>query len=199
MAVLEAAQEAFAETGFEGTRINDIARRARVNKQRIYAYFGDKERLFVKVQQDALASLAQFEATLVPAIIANPSNIGKILTYGYVRFHEMNPQFRRLMTWSDLGHHEGVTELPARTSILEQMQAAFTKAQSLAAVPSAISFDTWFVVLHFVVFSLFSCHKSMYANLNIDFSCMETRQRLVDEILSLLERRVISEGNSTAK
>ena len=44
--IFDAAVQEFAENGFAGARIDRIAELAGVNKQRIYAYFNDKEGLF---------------------------------------------------------------------------------------------------------------------------------------------------------
>jgi AcrR family transcriptional regulator len=51
-AILATAMHEFAQSGFAGARIDLIARRAGVNKQALYYYFGSKEKLF----QAALAS-----------------------------------------------------------------------------------------------------------------------------------------------
>ena len=47
--LLQAAKEAFAARGLEGARVDDIARRARINKQLVYHYFGDKDALYLAV------------------------------------------------------------------------------------------------------------------------------------------------------
>lgn len=45
-AILEAAAEEFAERGFDGARIEEVARRADYNKALVYRYFGGKRGLF---------------------------------------------------------------------------------------------------------------------------------------------------------
>ena len=45
-AILEAAAEEFAERGFDGARIEHVARRADYNKALVYRYFGGKRGLF---------------------------------------------------------------------------------------------------------------------------------------------------------
>jgi AcrR family transcriptional regulator len=47
--ILEAAISVFAEKGFEGGRIDEIARRSKVNKAMIYYYFDSKEKLYTKI------------------------------------------------------------------------------------------------------------------------------------------------------
>jgi len=44
--ILEGARSAFQELGFEGTSVDEIARRAGVSKPTLYSYFGDKQALF---------------------------------------------------------------------------------------------------------------------------------------------------------
>lgn len=47
--ILEAAILVFAEKGFEGGRIDEIARHSGVNKAMIYYYFDSKEKLYTKI------------------------------------------------------------------------------------------------------------------------------------------------------
>jgi TetR/AcrR family transcriptional regulator, mexJK operon transcriptional repressor len=44
--ILAGARSAFQELGFEGTSVDEIARRAGVSKPTLYSYFGDKQALF---------------------------------------------------------------------------------------------------------------------------------------------------------
>lgn len=48
-AIIKAAAESFAEDGFVGARVDDIARRARINKALLYYYVGDKAALYEQV------------------------------------------------------------------------------------------------------------------------------------------------------
>jgi len=56
-AVLKAAERIFALQGFDGARIDQIARDAKVNKALIYYYFRSKERLFLAVLEDLFSGL----------------------------------------------------------------------------------------------------------------------------------------------
>ncbi|EPR77336.1 Transcriptional regulator, TetR family [Leifsonia rubra CMS 76R] len=57
--VLAAAAAEFAEYGVAGARINRIAQTAKASKERIYAWFGDKDALFDHVMQTGLDRLAR--------------------------------------------------------------------------------------------------------------------------------------------
>ena len=56
--VLDAATAEFAQYGVAGARINRIADTAKASKERIYAWFGDKDSLFGHVMQNGLDNLA---------------------------------------------------------------------------------------------------------------------------------------------
>ena len=62
--ILEIATEEFAEKGFSGARVDDIAARTDTSKRMIYYYFGDKEGLFVAVIEQAYGRIRQIEANL---------------------------------------------------------------------------------------------------------------------------------------
>jgi AcrR family transcriptional regulator len=47
--ILSAALQEFAANGFAGARVDEIARRAAINKRMLYHYFGNKEHLFREV------------------------------------------------------------------------------------------------------------------------------------------------------
>jgi len=57
-AILAAALEEFAARGFAATRLDDVARRARIAKGTIYLYFRDKESLFQELVRAMLSPVA---------------------------------------------------------------------------------------------------------------------------------------------
>jgi AcrR family transcriptional regulator len=70
-AILAAALEEFSARGFEGARLDDVARRAGIAKGTIYLYFADKETLFQELVRSmvnpVLSTLEQMRAPDVPA------------------------------------------------------------------------------------------------------------------------------------
>jgi TetR/AcrR family transcriptional regulator len=55
--ILEAAKEVFHHRGFEGTRMQEIADRAGINKSLLHYYYRNKENLFMAVFKDAFARM----------------------------------------------------------------------------------------------------------------------------------------------
>ncbi len=63
-AILAAALEEFSSRGFEATRLDDVAKRAKIAKGTIYLYFRDKESLFQELIRDMLAPIVGTIQTL---------------------------------------------------------------------------------------------------------------------------------------
>ncbi len=57
--ILNAAMEVFADVGYEGAKVDDIASRAGVNKAMIYYRIGDKKTLYEAVIHDAFGDQAE--------------------------------------------------------------------------------------------------------------------------------------------
>ena len=57
--ILKAARAVFAEKGYSGTRIDEIARRAGVNKATIYYQIGDKDTLYANVIHQVIGNVGR--------------------------------------------------------------------------------------------------------------------------------------------
>ncbi|MFI8438677.1 TetR family transcriptional regulator [Streptomyces sp. NPDC079020] len=101
--LLAAARREFAAHGMGGARVDRIAGQAGANKERIYGYFGSKEKLFAAVVAEALAEHA---ALLGPPTGDPAEYAGRIYD-----LHQQNPHMLRLMMWEAL--HYGTDALPA--------------------------------------------------------------------------------------
>ncbi len=66
--ILAAAQEVFAEQGFEAARMDDVARRARVSKGTLYNYFDSKEDLLIHA---VIASMEEWRDRITATV--NPT------------------------------------------------------------------------------------------------------------------------------
>ena len=62
--LLAVATEVFAEDGYSGARVDDIAERTRTTKRMIYYYFGSKEGLYLAVLQDAYNGIRDAERSI---------------------------------------------------------------------------------------------------------------------------------------
>ncbi|MDQ0426043.1 MULTISPECIES: TetR/AcrR family transcriptional regulator [Cellulomonas] len=95
--LLDAGARQFAARGFAGTTMDALSRDAGVNKERVYAYFGDKRGLFGAVLADRLGGLldgAQVEGT-------GPAAVGAWAGELFDRYRR-TPDLARLLAWESL-------------------------------------------------------------------------------------------------
>jgi AcrR family transcriptional regulator len=113
--ILTAAQDEFAKRGFDGARVERIARRARVNKQLVFYYYHSKRGLFQAVvshaareleqalAQDAVAAgrpLARLRAALdaqFELLIRNADLVTLLIQAGRSEARPFAPAIRRLV------------------------------------------------------------------------------------------------------
>ncbi|HET7753796.1 MAG TPA: TetR family transcriptional regulator [Anaeromyxobacteraceae bacterium] len=97
--LLDAATSVFAEHGFAGARVDEIAERAGVNKRMIYAYYGDKEGLYREVLSSRLSAP---EASQIVADTGEPRRALERLVRWYFRLLSEDGAFARLLAWDML-------------------------------------------------------------------------------------------------
>ncbi|MFD7730887.1 TetR family transcriptional regulator [Kitasatospora phosalacinea] len=98
--LLSAAREEFAAHGIAGARVDRIAELAGVNKERIYGYFGSKQKLFDQVVSQALDELAE-------AVPLRPGDDPAEYVGRVYDFHRANPVLVRLSLWEGLHYRDG--------------------------------------------------------------------------------------------
>lgn len=64
--LLAVATEVFAESGYSGARVDEIAERTRTTKRMIYYYFGGKEQLYLAVLENAYRGIRDAEQSCAP-------------------------------------------------------------------------------------------------------------------------------------
>lgn len=94
--ILEVARDVFAEAGFSGARVDDIARRTATSKRMIYYYFGDKEGLYRAVLEDAYARMRRSENALDLAEVPPVEALRQLAEFTFDH-HRSNPGFIRLV------------------------------------------------------------------------------------------------------
>ncbi|NUR84909.1 MAG: TetR/AcrR family transcriptional regulator [Nonomuraea sp.] len=110
-ALLEAAREEFAAYGVAGARVDRIAERAGVNKERIYGHFGSKEKLFDAVIGEALDDLTEQ--------IALPGKDPVAYVSRLVEYYQTHPDTVRLLMWEAL-NYRGQDLLPGQEARVER-------------------------------------------------------------------------------
>jgi AcrR family transcriptional regulator len=120
--LLDAAGDEFAELGYSGARIDRIAARAGVNKERIYPYFGNKSGLFEAV----ISRQMEWGLDEIPLTGEGAEAVARFAG-DYFDASVSNPRLARLTAWEGLERSEpvGVDERTTRAAL---KSAAIEKA-----------------------------------------------------------------------
>jgi TetR/AcrR family transcriptional regulator len=94
--ILAVAKEVFSEVGYEGAHVDEIARRAGVNKATIYYHIGDKETLYAEVIHTVLGNTAERISRDIRSA-DSPQEKLRVFIRNLARTVEENPQMPPLM------------------------------------------------------------------------------------------------------
>jgi AcrR family transcriptional regulator len=108
--ILDVATSEFAEHGYSGARVDEIAARTRTTKRMIYYYFGGKEELFVAVLQRAYARIRTLEQGVDVDHLDPQAAVRRVaeLTFEH---HEAHPEFIKLVSIENIHRAEHMAEL----------------------------------------------------------------------------------------
>jgi AcrR family transcriptional regulator len=108
--LLQIATLVFAEDGYSGARVDDIAERTRTTKRMIYYYFGGKEQLYLAVLENAYLGIRQAEQALDVTHLDPVEAIRRLaeLTYDH---HLSHPEFIRLVAIENVHRGEFIQRL----------------------------------------------------------------------------------------
>ncbi|MFH8252712.1 TetR/AcrR family transcriptional regulator [Microbacterium sp. B2969] len=123
--ILVAARTEFAASGLGGGRVDRIAALAEVNKERIYAYFGDKQRLFTATVASAILEVAQ-------AVSQDAADVAAF-AQGVFDFIGSHPETLRLLAWARL-ESDPWDEATQQLQDLPQPEAMIARWQEAGAI-----------------------------------------------------------------
>jgi AcrR family transcriptional regulator len=101
--ILEVATAEFAQKGFSGARVDEIAEKTSTSKRMIYYYFGDKEGLYVAVLEEAYARIRSIEKDLRLEGLAPVEAIRRLAEFTF-DYQNANPEFIRLVMVENIHH-----------------------------------------------------------------------------------------------
>src|SRR4051794_9231702 len=103
--ILDVATREFADRGYAGARVDEIAARTRTTKRMIYYYFGGKEQLYIEVLERAYATARKAEREVDVDHLDPLAAIRRLaeLTFDH---HESHPDFIRLVSIENIHRAE---------------------------------------------------------------------------------------------
>jgi AcrR family transcriptional regulator len=160
--ILEVATREFADQGYAGARVDEIAAQTRTTKRMIYYYFGGKEQLFVAVLEQAYAAIRHAEQTIDVDHLAPTAAIRRLaeLTFDH---HEAHPDFIRLVSIENIHHAEhiaGRDDFAGQNSpAIELIEAILERGRREGAFTRSVdAVDLHMIISSFCVFRVANRH-----------------------------------------
>ena len=94
--IIAVATAEFAESGYNGARVDEIAARTRTSKRMLYYYFKGKEGLFVAVLEEAYSRIRRIERELDLKGLSPVEALRRLVEFTF-DYHWKNPDFVRLV------------------------------------------------------------------------------------------------------
>ncbi|MCJ8329004.1 MAG: TetR/AcrR family transcriptional regulator [Lentisphaeria bacterium] len=186
-AILKHAVDEFSEKGLHGGRVDAIAERAGVNKQRIYAYYENKDKLFEAVLHHCFLEIRQREAEGLNLQSITYKELTEALLDNYFKLHRDFPHLWRIIAWENLegGNHAHVlTNIKAK--FFKEVQAIFNEGKKASYFPEDVNFETYMFTVFSVTGFYFSNQKTLKHSLSAKLFTKKNQQNISQQILSLL-------------
>ena len=190
--ILDAAKKEFMYHGFDGARVDEIAKRAEVNKQMIYYYFESKDNLFVVNLKESFKKLRQAEMSLDLNSMTAYEGILKFVEHDWF-FYVNNPELIFLLASENLikgrhikEHQEEFNQINApwlklMQRLLDKGQEDHTIRNDLDAVQLCIS------IAGLIIFSIMN-GSTLSFSLGVDLNSDIARAQRLDSIKQTISR-----------
>jgi TetR/AcrR family transcriptional regulator len=190
--ILEAAIRIFARKGPDGARVDEIASAAGINKQRIYAYFGSKSRLYHSVLVNVYTQAAHQEKIMNLTEADLPDLTIKLIS-AFLEFHNSHPDFWKLLSWENIsgGHNlkSGDWE-QIRGSYISHIEQLYNKGLKQGLFRKDIKFSTYIMTIFSATYFYYSNRLTISQLLNLDLDTELTRRNTAAQISLLLEKGI---------
>jgi AcrR family transcriptional regulator len=109
--ILDVATREFADRGYNGARVDEIATKTRTTKRMMYYYFGSKEQLYIAVLERVYQQIRTAEQALDVDGLDPVQAIRRIaeLTFDH---HQSHPDFIRLVSIENINRAEHMAKSP---------------------------------------------------------------------------------------
>ncbi|MFC5679598.1 TetR family transcriptional regulator [Aeromicrobium endophyticum] len=150
--LLQIATEVFAQDGYSGARVDEIAERTSTTKRMIYYYFGGKEGLYLAVLENAYQGIRAAEQGLDVTGLEPVAAIRRLaeLTYDY---HVEHPEFIRLVSIENIHRGEFIRRIDALRSIANPAAALIDNILSRGRDDGSIRHDVDRIDVHMMISS----------------------------------------------
>lgn len=187
--ILNAAEECFAENGFSGTSMKEIADRAGVAKSLIYHHFDSKQHLWKENAERRLTGFGMYHGIREMVELLKTNGIEGVRKGGeykvFFRFLQEHPQFVRMIAWLDAERSFPVPMIPPpelRTVILDSL----SELQKDGILRSDLDPGVFVIVFIAISKIWFISHDCMSAWLGDGSESVEKDEKYIESAMRVL-------------
>ena len=187
--ILVAATVEFASKGLAGARVNEIARRARINKRMLYHYFGDKEALWLAVLEEAYLNIRGNEQKLDVRQFTPKLGMQRLIEFNlsYVQSH---PEFISLLLTENVHrarYLQRSDKVPAlHTSLLDVITDLVARGQSAGIFRKGVDPAELYITIAALSFFYFSNIHTLSTIFGRDFNTAVARRKHRKHVVSVM-------------
>ena len=199
-AILAAAMDEFSQKGFHGARIDAVAAKAKVNKQRIYANFKSKAGLFAEVLKVCFLEMVKEEEELLELTPSDIPELPRRILECYAGIHDRHPELWRLLAWENLemGRHASVLE-GLQEPVIRHLASLYGQGQVEGHFPADVPFEGLLFNLMAVSYFMASNRHTLKQSIGLDLSNSSARASLIEAVARMLSHDGASSKQSAAK
>ena len=186
-AILNAAEAEFAEKGIYGTRVDEIAAKAEVNKRMIYEYYGNKEELYKTVLIKVYSRLSIKEINVLSEEMECTDAIKKIIRL-YFNYLSNNPTYVSLILWENLNKGRFIESIDFREikdPAFDLMRKVVNKGKASGVFKSDVDPEQFILSLLTYTFSFFSNRYTLSKLLGRKLDDEESIRRRLENVTEM--------------
>ena len=185
--ILKAAEIKFAEKGIYGTRVDDIAQAANINKRMIYEYFGSKEDLYKAVLVEVYSRLSRQEMILLSEDISYTDAIKKITSL-YFEYLQNTPTYVNLILWENLNEGKYIKDIDfsnIKTPVFNLLREVIDKGKKEGIFKQEADTEQFILSLLTFTFAHFSNRYTLSKLLGKDITSMENIRMSINTVTEM--------------
>lgn len=187
--ILRSALALFSRSGYDGVSVDEVVKRARINKRMVYHYFGDKDGLYAAALARVYGQLTAVEADIFRDQPSAAEAIERVVT-AYFRFLEDTPEFVNLLLWENLQGGRHLAALDAEVTkapVLEALQQIIDRGIDSGEIRPDLDRRHMLINLIGLCLVYFSNRHTLSRTVGIDLSRPEELQRGLRQAVSLAQ------------
>ncbi|MCC6157253.1 MAG: TetR/AcrR family transcriptional regulator [Deltaproteobacteria bacterium] len=197
--IIEAAEKVFVKKGFDGARVDEIAREAGANKRLLYLYYGNKDDLYFEVLRINFRRMIDAERASVEPGADPEAHVIAIIRH-FFRTLAQNTGLARLLAWASLADGRSDARYQQSVDLLREGLGDLLSAVELGKTKGQFRGD---VDVRRVAFLLTSACLSYFHKRMLMDALWGTRiespgdaEKSIDEMIEVVMRGIRSGGRA---